>query len=208
MLVAKDLEFAYNERNSFRFPDINCRQGEHWLISGPSGCGKTTFLHLLAGLLRPGSGSIHINDTDIVQLKKSALDTFRGRNIGIVFQRSFFIRSLSVRKNILLAQYMAGAKQDRAKADSILESLNIIDKATEKPDNLSQGEQQRLSIARSIINDPGVILADEPTSSLDDNNCEEMISLIEGWAREQGASLLIVTHDQRMKDRFKNQIIL
>jgi putative ABC transport system ATP-binding protein len=190
------------------FPDINCQSGEHWLLLGQSGSGKTTLLHLLGGLLRPKNGVVKIGNTEIQNLKAAALDKFRGKNIGIIFQKPHFVTALTVEENMQIAQYLANQTQDKNRIKSLLASLNLEHKLNAKTSELSEGEKQRVSIARALINRPEVILADEPTSALDDKNCEEVLKLLETQAKEQNATLLIVTHDNRLKDHFKNQINL
>ncbi|MCP4440218.1 MAG: ATP-binding cassette domain-containing protein [Aureispira sp.] len=208
MLATKNLTFEYNRQQQFKFPDIQCKEGDHWLIIGQSGCGKTTLLHLLGGLLKPTGGEILINDTNINSLSESGLDKFRGGNIGIVFQQSHLIKALSVEENLLTTQYLAGVPQDKALIKNILTKLNLGDKLKSKPHNLSLGEQQRVSIARALVNNPVLILADEPTSSLDDDNCKEVVDLLLEQSKEYNAALLIVTHDGRLKELFENQIHL
>lgn len=190
------------------FPDIVCETGEHCLLLGQSGTGKTTLLHLLGGLLSPSSGTIQIQDTDLSKLSSTKLDQFRGKHIGIIFQKSHFVRSLTVSENLVLAQQLAGIPVDRARIKALLEHLNVGHKLRSKPDQLSIGEQQRVAIARAIINQPDLILADEPTSALDDVNCVNVIDLLESQAKEVGATLLVVTHDGRLKERFPKQIHL
>ena len=208
MLQTKDLKFAYNDENSFSFPDMNCEKGSHWLILGQSGCGKTTLLHLIGGLLKSQSGSINVNGTDMSALSESKLDAFRGKNIGIIFQQSHLIKSLNVEENLEAAQYLSGEKQNSDKVKTILERLNLGAKLKAKPSKLSQGEQQRVAIARALVNSPQLILADEPTSSLDDLNCTEVVNLLLEQSKESGATLIIVTHDGRLKSMFENKIEL
>jgi ABC-type lipoprotein export system ATPase subunit len=208
MLHAENLAYAYGAQHTLRFPDIRCDAGAHWLLLGQSGSGKTTLLHLLGGLLTPGSGAVRVAGTLLSGLSTAALDHFRGRHIGIIFQQSHFVSALSVEENLLLAQQLAGVKPDRQRVAALLEHLGLGHKRQSKTDKLSQGEQQRVAIARAIVNRPGLILADEPTSALDDQRCEEVISLLEREAGEVGATLLIVTHDGRLKDHFSNRISL
>lgn len=208
MISTHRVIFAYNDSNAFEFPDISCKKGDQWLIIGRSGCGKTTLLHIMAGLLKPGSGKVVVNDIDITALSPSQTDRVRGKEIGIIFQIPHFIQSLTVLENLLVARYLAGLKEDRQQAMDILEKLNIAGKSNVKPNQLSQGEQQRLSIARALINEPSVILADEPTSSLDDHNCKEALGLLKEHAESSGSSLLIVTHDHRLDSYFPNVINL
>lgn len=207
-VISKDLLFQYNHENSFKFPDMELQKGQHQLILGQSGKGKTTFLHLLAGILKPSSGSILIENTDIAKLGNRAIDRFRGKNIGLIFQRSYFVKALTVKDNLLLAQKLAGRKEDVSQIKTILDQLNILNKIDELPVNLSIGEQQRVSIARAIINEPELILADEPTSALDDVNAEKVASLLEETAASCQATLIVVTHDQRLKNRFENVLEL
>lgn len=208
MLQTKDLKFTYDGKNLLDFPDINCQRGEQWLLIGQSGSGKTTLLHLLGGLRKPKNGDVIIDGKNIRQLSSSALDEFRGKKIGIVFQKPHFVRALTVVENLELAQQLAGSKVDRNYIVTLLEKLNVGHKLHSKTDNLSEGEKQRVAIARALVNRPAVILADEPTSALDDKNCQEVISLLETQAEEANATLLIVTHDGRLKDLVKNQIQL
>ncbi len=208
MLKTQNLQFSYDSQNTLKFPDIDCKSGEHWLLIGQSGCGKTTLLHLLGGLRTPQSGSVIIADTNLNNLSTSKIDHFRGKNIGIIFQTSHFVRALTVSENLALAQQLAGEKVDKTRIEELLNRLNLRHKLDAKTDSLSQGEQQRVAIARALINKPDVILADEPTSALDDTNTEEVINLLEEQASEVNATLLVVTHDGRLKSRFKNQINL
>ncbi|MCL4143651.1 UNVERIFIED_CONTAM: hypothetical protein GTU68_019012 [Idotea baltica] len=149
-----------------------------------------------------------IGETDITQLSTQKLDKFRGKHIGIVFQQSHFVSSLTVKQNLLMAQHFAKMPQNTSKIQKLMDRLNLTKKLKQYPYRLSQGEQQRVAIARAIINQPQVILADEPTSSLDDSNCEEVTQLLEEQAKIAGATLIIVTHDARLKDKFPNKIEL
>ena len=207
MISTKGLNFKYNEQASFSFPDINLGKDENLLIIGSSGIGKTTLLHLLAGLLESNSGSINLYGQDISKLTQHQIDKFRGQNIGIVFQKPHFVNSLTVKENLQLAQYL-GNKKDQNRIIDILSSLDILDKENKKPKKLSQGEKQRASIAMAIVNSPKLILADEPTSSLDDENCDRVIKLLKKQASEFKAQLIVITHDNRLKKHFKKSIKL
>ena len=208
MIISKNLKFSYSSQKHFIFPDIHCNDKETLLILGQSGKGKTTLLHLLALLLQPESGQIHIAGNEITSLSSSRITQIRAKNIGIIFQRAHFTGSLSVMDNILLPNYFSGQKQDKEKAQYLAEELGFADHLAKKTNQLSQGEQQRVSIARALMNNPNVILADEPTSSLDDNNCRKVIELLKKQSALIGASLVVVTHDQRLKDEFANQVFL
>jgi ABC-type lipoprotein export system ATPase subunit len=206
MLTTKNLAFEYAATEPMmRFPDIALQRGEQGLLLGQSGSGKTTLLHLLGGLLSPKSGEIQINDQNLSILRGPELDRFRGKNIGIIFQTAHFIRSLTVEENLVLAQQLAGSKVDKSLIFNFLQKLNLEHKLKSKPNELSIGEAQRANIARALINAPSVILADEPTSALDDKNAEEVIKLLEQQAAEVNATLLIVTHDGRLKNRFSSR---
>ena len=206
MLETKNLRFKYDNNLELNFPDIKTSK-ENLLILGASGVGKTTFLHLLSGLLKPINGEIDLLGTKISKLKMSEMDRFRGKNIGIVFQKPHFINSLTVKENLQLAQYIS-KKSDKNRVQSLLESLGIEDKANKKTQNLSQGEKQRVSIALAIVNSPKLILADEPTSSLDDLNCDKVINILKNQASKYKAKLIIITHDYRLKKHFKNTLSL
>lgn len=208
MLSTKNLTYTYPGKPTLSFPDIRCDKGSQWLLLGQSGSGKTTLLHLLGGLRQPKAGTILINGQNIGGLSTAALDQFRGKNIGIVFQQSHFVKSLSVGQNLQLAQTLAGKPVDYRRIRELLERLHIGDKIDDKTNRLSQGEQQRVAIARALVNSPAIILADEPTSALDDQNCKEVIALLEEQAKAEGATLLIVTHDNRLTSFFDNRIVL
>ena len=207
MIKTKGVEFNYDNQVFFKFQDIDLKSSENLLIIGSSGIGKTTLLHLLAGLLESSSGSIKLFEKELSDLSSHQLDKFRKNNIGIVFQRPHFVNSLTVKENLQLAQYIAN-KKDNNRIENILKNLNIFDKSDKKTNQLSQGEKQRASIAIAIVNSPKLILADEPTSSLDDINCDNVIKLLKKQATDFGAQLIVITHDSRLKKHFKNSIEL
>jgi putative ABC transport system ATP-binding protein len=189
-------------------PDLFCQAGSTILVTGNSGKGKTTYLHILAGMLQPNSGEILIDNTDFTNLKGSKADKFRGKNIGVVFQKSHFIASLSVLENLEMASWLATGKKHTKRARELLNKLDILEQAHKQPSQLSVGQQQRVSIARALMNEPKVLLADEPTSSLDDKNADNVIELLESLSKEYKAALIIVTHDSRIKAKFTNQITM
>jgi putative ABC transport system ATP-binding protein len=189
-------------------PDLFCQAGSTILVTGNSGKGKTTYLHILAGLLKPNSGEIVIDNKEITHLKGSKADKFRGKNIGVVFQKSHFIASLSVLENLEMASWLATGKKHKIRAKELLQKLDIAEQAHKLPSQLSVGQQQRVSIARALMNEPKVLLADEPTSSLDDKNADNVIELLETLSKEYKTALIIVTHDNRIKEKFTNQITM
>jgi lipoprotein-releasing system ATP-binding protein len=206
MLEAKKIEFHYNPKQKFDLPDIQLSRGEQLLILGKSGSGKTTILNMLGGLLKPLNGEIKIGDTSLYSLKGASLDKFRGKNIGIIFQRPHILEPLTVLENLSIANFFSGTKGD--KNENLLKELGIFEKRNEKVNTLSEGEAQRLSIARALANSPKVILADEPTASLDDENATNVVKLLKEQAEKYNAVLIIVTHDQRVKDHISNQITI
>lgn len=208
MLETKNISFFYNKDTQFSFPELKCNSSETILITGNSGKGKTTLLHLLAGLLRPKKGEIILENTNIALLSERELDQFRGKNIGLILQQSHFIASISVLENVVLASWLATGKKAIQKAEKLLEELDLVNQKHKLPSQLSIGQQQRVSIARALINQPKLLLADEPTSSLDDENAIVVANLLEKLAKEYKAALVIVTHDKRLKDKFSNQLNL
>lgn len=208
MLTTRQLTFSYSPAKRFAFPDLNCADREALLILGRSGTGKTTFLHLLALLLKPETGSVTINTTDLTKLSPAETAAFRAQHVGIIYQKPHFVSSLSVIDNLLLANYLAKKPQDKTRARQLAEQLGFAEHLSKQISQLSLGEQQRVSIARAMMNQPNMILADEPTSSLDDTNTEKVIALLRQQSEQIGASLVVVTHDQRLKDAFANRVEL
>jgi len=208
MFALSNVRHRYGDRIALAVDDWRVAQGEHWLVIGPSGSGKTTLLHLLAGVLRAQAGTVSVAAQDLGQLSQAALDRFRGRHIGIVLQRLHLVGSLTVARNLLLAQYCAGLQQDRRRVDAVLRDLGIAEKAEAYPRELSHGQAQRVAVGRAVLNRPRLLLADEPTSNLDDVNCAQALDLLVKQAEQCGATLLIATHDARLKARFDHQLSL
>jgi ABC-type lipoprotein export system ATPase subunit len=208
IISAENITFSYSKEQLFHMPNLYCSAGSTILITGDSGKGKTTYLHILAGLLQPTTGEILINGTSMVSLSESKRDKFRGQNIGVVFQKSHFISALTVLENLEMASWLALGKKNTERAIKLLEQLDITKQANKLPTQLSIGQQQRVSIARALMNEPKVLLADEPTSSLDDKNANKVIELLTSLSKEYKAALIIVTHDGRIKEKFINQITL
>ena len=212
MIAACDLKFSYSETTSLEFPDFKCQNGNKLLLIGNSGSGKTTLLHLLCGLIRPDSGSMQVAGLDLNTLGDRELDKFRGRELGIVFQQSHFVQSLTVAENLALPTMLTGsnitAEELKVRTHELLDSLGVEHKFNSYPKDLSVGEQQRASIARALVHKPSVVFADEPTSALDDKSTESVIRLLEEETEKVGASLIIVTHDSRLKNRYKDRVEL
>lgn len=209
MIETHNLTFQYKKGEPlFRFPNIALKAQENLLILGKSGIGKTTLLHLLAGLLTPTDGKVLIDDIDINSLSNNKLDTFRGQNIGLVFQKNYAVKSLSVFENLQARLFFSKKKESRSKIEELLTQLDIIDCKDSQINQISEGQLQRLGIALSVIHRPKVILADEPTSSLDDDNCKTVMELLIQQAQQTNAHLIVITHDQRIQSFFQNSIRL
>jgi len=208
MINTRAISYSYNTEKEIHFSDLTIQTGDQFLLLGESGSGKTTMLHLLGGLLKSQTGSIEVNGTDITKLSEPALDRFRGQHYGFIFQRNHLISALSVERNLLMAPFLAGLKQDKERVAEVLNQLGIIEKKHAAIRELSLGQAQRVAIARAILNKPSVILADEPTSALDDKNCERVSDLLLSVADQNKATLIIATHDQRLKNKIKNLIQL
>ncbi len=208
MISVDSLSFGYSDQKVLSIPHLEVEEGQHLLVLGSSGSGKTTLLHILGGLLAPSEGTIQIGNTDLYGLNNQQRDKYRGQNVGLIFQKPHLIAALSVEDNLVLAQYLSGTAQDKGRAIEVLEELGLGHKAKSKVKSLSQGEQQRVTIARALLNRPRIILADEPTASLDDANAKKVIQLLKSQAEKYNASLMIATHDQRVKDEFELQLNL
>lgn len=208
MVQTQDLEFAYPEGAPLQFPDIHLPANEHLLILGPSGVGKTTLLYLLAGLLVPKSGQLRIGETSLEALNRKQLDQFRGKHIGLIFQKYQFIGALNVEENLLLRQGRKAGKEGKKRRLALVNRLGLQDQLHKKVSALSQGQQQRLAIALGIIHVPDLVLADEPTANLDNDNCEKVINLLKEEANISKSSLIIITHDYRVMEHFENRIEL
>ena len=208
MVKINGLTYNYSSEVQLKFPNFSLSKGEQALIIGQSGCGKTTLLHLLSGLLKPNSGVVDVENENISNMSGATLDNFRGANIGIVFQTPHFIEALTVKENLTLTQTLAGMSKNVPKIKSLLTDLGVEGKLNSKLNALSVGEKQRVSIARALVNSPALILADEPTSALDDENCDAVLKLVREQAKKHNSTLLIVTHDNRLKDQFDKRIEL
>jgi putative ABC transport system ATP-binding protein len=201
MLFVEGLVVGYSGQAVARLPALKLQAGQAALILGASGSGKTSLLLSMAGLVEILGGRVQIGDTDMVALPATAKDRFRGRRIGLIFQDIHLIAGLSVLDNLLLAPYAAGLPQDRARALALLATLGLEAKAHRPAETLSRGQAQRAAIARAMLLKPQLILADEPTASLDDEACGIVGDLLTAAAAESGAALLVATHDHRLKAR-------
>lgn len=204
----RDLKAGYGGKTVVSLASLRIARSEHTLLLGPSGCGKTTLLNVMAGIAEPLAGQVTIDGTALGELSISDRDRFRGKHVGMVMQRLHLISALTVHKNLRLAQQLADVAVDDAGILNALEKLGVADKSHRYPRELSQGEAQRVAIARAVVNRPTLILADEPSSALDDANCLAAIDLLFAQALAYGATLIVATHDQRIKARFSRVVQL
>jgi ABC-type lipoprotein export system ATPase subunit len=208
MILVRGLAHRYGAVEALRLPDWKVAQGERWLVLGPSGCGKTTLLHVIAGLVRPSEGEVEVSGEHLGRLEGARLDRWRATTVGIVLQALHLVKHLSVRDNLRLAQYLAQVPQDDARINDILGALGVGEKAARRPTELSQGEQQRVAIARAVVNRPKLLLADEPTANLDDGAAVKVVDLLSEQAARHGATLVVATHDARVKGKFRERLTL
>lgn len=177
---------------------LTVEKGEFVAIIGPSGSGKSTLLHLLGGVDTPTTGKVYINGTDIYKLDETNLAIFRRRQIGLIYQFYNLIPVLNVKENILLPLLLDGRKEDTNHLNNLLGTLGLTDRISHLPNQLSGGQQQRVSIGRALVNNPALVLADEPTGNLDSKNSGEIVDLLKYYNRTYNQSLIIITHDERI----------
>jgi len=208
VLKTSNLSYQYPKGPQLSFQDLQLSDQEHTLVLGDSGSGKSTLLNLIAGFSLPTTGEVIIKGQNLYQLSGSDLDKFRAQNLGFIFQEAHLLKNLNVTENIKLAQSLAGLATDAQAIQNLLEKLQLGGYGNRKPNELSRGQVQRVAIARALINKPALLIADEPTAALDDKNTFLVVDLIKELAKEQGSTLLISTHDKRLKDEFTNNYIL
>ncbi len=209
MISARDLRFAYDSGEfSLSVPDFSVSAGETVGIAGPSGTGKTTFLRLLSGILKPDSGGVSICDKSVVSLTAGALRALRLRQLGLVFQDFALLDYLTVKDNILLPSRLGGLSDEDlpARAKNLAERLEIGRHWGRLTDELSQGERQRVAVARALAHSPQVVLADEPTASLDEKRKLLVVDLLKEYAAEKNAALVVVTHDVEIFARLDRMV--
>ena len=177
---------------------FSVEKGEFLAIIGPSGSGKSTLLHILGGVDVPTSGSVVINQTDISNLDETALAIFRRRQIGLIYQFYNLIPLLTVQENLTLPLLLDGRKPDKKQIDTLVKRLGLENRLDHLPNQLSGGQQQRVSIGRALVNNPALMLADEPTGNLDSENSKEIISLLRQFNKEFNQTVIIITHDEKI----------
>jgi putative ABC transport system ATP-binding protein len=198
LIQTTGLSYCYPGGAPIAFPDADVAQGGVLLVSGPSGCGKSTWLALVAGLVKPGAGSLTVADQPLARLGGAAADAWRAKAIGFLPQKLHLSAALSVTQNLAMAQWAAGQPEDQRRIASALSALGVAELARRKPAQLSGGQAQRVALARAVLLQPRLILADEPTASLDDEAATSAIGLLLQTAQQQGATLVIATHDARV----------
>ncbi len=198
MIRSRGLAYRYPTGAELRFPDVNVPQGGVLLLQGPSGCGKSTWLALAAGLLRPSRGEITVADQNLAELRQIGTDAWRARTIGFLPQKLYLSEALTVVGNLALAQWAAGVPEDPQAIAQAMQALDLGELGARRPSQLSGGQAQRVALARAVLLAPRVILADEPTASLDDIAADGALQLLEGTARRLHATLVIATHDGRV----------
>ena len=200
MIQSRNLSYRYPQGPALSFPDVDVPQGGSLLLQGRSGAGKSTWLALVAGLLTPGAGQVVVAGQEPAALRAGERDRWRGRSIGFLPQRLHLSDALPVERNLALAYFAAGLPEDRASIATALTGLGVADLAHRRPDELSGGQAQRVALARAVLLHPKVLLADEPTASLDDAAAQDALDLLREAAARCGATLVVATHDSRVRE--------
>ena len=209
MIRTRQLAYSYPKGPVLAFTDVDVPQGCVLLLGGPSGSGKSTWLALAAGLVDAGAGQIEVAGQALgaahSSLKKAALDAWRAKTVGFLPQKLHLSTALTVHDNLAMAQWAAGQANDEKRITDALSALGVQALAQRKPAQLSGGQAQRVALARAVLLQPKVILADEPTASLDDEAAAASLALLQATASRHGATLVIATHDRRIAEFFKDQ---
>ncbi len=200
MIKTENITKSFGTLQVLKGIDLHIDKGEIVSIVGPSGAGKTTLLQIIGTLEKPDTGSVYIDDVDVTQLSGNKLSRFRNQHLGFVFQFHQLLPEFTAIENIMIPAYIAGIKPSEAKqrATELLQFMGLADRATHKPNELSGGEKQRVAVARALINQPSVILADEPSGSLDSQNKAELHQLFFDLRNQFGQTFVIVTHDETL----------
>jgi ABC-type lipoprotein export system ATPase subunit len=212
VLEIKALKKSYrapdgSERPVVDLPKLKVAQAEQWALEGSSGSGKTTLLNLLAGILRPDSGSISVGGVDLAALDEAGRDRLRAEKIGYIFQTFNLLQGYTALENVLVAMSFAG-QADEAKAAGLLKRVGLEGRLHDRPGQLSTGQQQRVAVARALAKRPSLVLADEPTGNLDQENARQVLRLIREACAEAGAGLILVSHDPKVTGAFSKRLKL
>jgi len=208
MLQLRNVKKSYIEPDGGRLPILDIPQfdvadAEQMVLVGKSGCGKTTLMHTIAGITRADAGQIKIDGLDIANLSEAGVDKVRAAKIGYVFQTFNLLPGFTAYENVLLGMTFARGRKDPQRARQLLDRVGLSHRATHKPAALSVGEQQRVAVARALANRPSLLLADEPTANIDPRNQKKIVDLIRETCREEGVSLIIVTHSLDVTGQFE-----
>lgn len=210
MIQTQGLTYRYPGGAELVFPDVSVPRGQVLLLSGPSGCGKSTWLSLVAALVQPSAGALSVAGQPLAALTQAAADAWRAKAVGFLPQKLHLSSALTVQQNLALAFWAAGVAENTERIRAVLHSLGVDMLAHRKPSQLSGGQAQRVALARAVLQNPELLLADEPTASLDDEAAADAVGLLLTTARNHGATLVIATHDARVarliasKDHSKN----
>jgi putative ABC transport system ATP-binding protein len=207
MLFLKDVKKTFRQPDGtplpiLDVPEFHVGQGEQMVLVGPSGCGKTTLLHVIAGISRPDQGKVRIGEFDLGLMSEAECDRFRAQHIGYVFQTFNLRRGFTALENVLLAMRFTGQKTDKRRAKELLERVGLGSRMTHKPPMLSVGEQQRVAIARALANKPRLLLADEPTASVDSGHQQQVLDLLRETCQNESVALVLVTHSPEVAGQF------
>jgi ABC-type lipoprotein export system ATPase subunit len=208
MLLLRQVKKTYTEPDGsplpiLDIPEFRVESGEQMALVGKSGSGKTTLLHVIAGITRADSGEIVIDGINLAGLSEAGVDKIRAAKIGYVFQTFNLLPGFSALENVLLGMTFARGRRDPARAGHLLERVGLSHRLTHKPTALSVGEQQRVAVARALANKPSLLLADEPTANIDPKNQQKIVDLVRLTCREEGVSLIIVTHSPEVAGQFQ-----
>lgn len=207
MLVLKEVKKSFRQPDGTALPvldvpDFRVDAGEQMVMVGRSGCGKTTLLHVIAGISRPDSGKVRIDEWDITLMPESERDRFRAERIGYVFQTFNLLAGFNALENVMLSMRFARGRPDKQRAKSLLDRVGLSHRMTHRPAQLSVGEQQRVAVARALANKPQLLLADEPTANVDAGHQQQILDLIRETCREENVALIIVTHSHEVAGQF------
>lgn len=208
VLSLNNLEIGYAKKPVAHIKQFALKKNEHGLLLGKSGSGKTTLLHSIAGIVPVRGGEITVVEKNITTLSQHECDDFRGKHIGMIFQALHLIPALTVLENLLMVGYANGHAIEAGRAQQLLKEVGLEKYQHTKPTELSQGQQQRVAIVRAVVHNPALILGDEITSALDDDNCHAVMQLLLKVASQSNSCLLIATHDARIKPYFTKTLSL
>jgi ABC-type lipoprotein export system ATPase subunit len=203
MLLVENVKKSYREPNGEWLPILNVAAGEQVVVRGRSGGGKTTLLNVISGLATADEGKIVIEETEVTRLPEAVRDRFRARHIGFVFQTFNLLPGFSALENVLLGMTFTGQRNDPRRATELLGKVGLGHRLTHKPAALSVGEQQRVAVARALVNRPVLLLADEPTANIDPAHQQQVIDLLRGVCRDENVAMLLVTHSDEVASQFE-----